>query len=440
MALSANTVWEVRANGAATNGGGFVSGASGTDYSQQDSAHATRTDIVIDATTDTDITSAADNFASDDVGNIINITSGTGFTTGRYEIVSVSAGVATLDRAVGTTGSTGGNGTLGGAMTITDANFDEIETENTVWVKADATHTITENINPAIQTTTGVIRLEGYNTTRGDRPTGTDRPLISCGANSFIVSAQWTDSHLRLTGTGTYVFGFTSARTNVLAYTHVENTSGTSNRDAILCGSSGNVMLAHCELESTNGNAIDMTSSGPDFTMYGCYIHDSTTGFVTNNNNMCSINHCIFDTCTTAIESNADDFIGQITNCTFYNSTTAIDLDQFTGVFMDNVIDSCTSGFEVDSDAPNYFDYNNWSNNTTDVTGVTKGGNATSASPGFADAAGGDFSPGAGIQATSSLGNFPGGLTTGYLDQGAVQHQDSGGGGGGGTIAKFGSF
>ena len=148
MALSASTVWEVRAGGTATGGGGFVSGGGGTDYSQQDAVHSTRTDIVIDAATNTDITSASDNFASDDVGNIINITSGTGFTTGRYEIVSVSSGVATLDRAVGTVGSTGGNGVLGGAMTITDANLSDVVAGNKVWIKADATHSPGQEISP----------------------------------------------------------------------------------------------------------------------------------------------------------------------------------------------------------------------------------------------------------------------------------------------------
>ena len=41
MALSASTVWEVRTAGSDTNGGGFVTGAAGTDLSQQNSANAT---------------------------------------------------------------------------------------------------------------------------------------------------------------------------------------------------------------------------------------------------------------------------------------------------------------------------------------------------------------------------------------------------------------
>lgn len=54
----------------------------------------------------------------------------------------------------------------------------------------------------------------------------------------------------------------------------------------------------------------------------------------------------------------------------------------------------------------------------------------------FTNAAAGDFSlnstagAGAACRAAGFPGAFPGGLTTGYLDIGAVQHQDSGGGGG----------
>ena len=46
MALSASTVWEVRpATGSDNNGGGFVTGASGTDYSQQGTAQYALTAI-----------------------------------------------------------------------------------------------------------------------------------------------------------------------------------------------------------------------------------------------------------------------------------------------------------------------------------------------------------------------------------------------------------
>ena len=50
------------------------------------------------------------------VGNIIYVSSGSGFTVQRVQVVSVSAGLATVDKTLGGTGLTGGAGTLGGAL------------------------------------------------------------------------------------------------------------------------------------------------------------------------------------------------------------------------------------------------------------------------------------------------------------------------------------
>src|SRR5204862_226565 len=74
-------VWEVRTTGAGTNAGAFDPSVTspGTDYSQQDAAQITYTDLVIGGTT-TQLTSAANPFTSAHVGNTINVTGGTGFT------------------------------------------------------------------------------------------------------------------------------------------------------------------------------------------------------------------------------------------------------------------------------------------------------------------------------------------------------------------------
>lgn len=66
------------------------------------------TDLVIDATLNTKVTSASHNFVSSDVGRMLRVDSGTGFTLGTYRIASCASNAATLDRAVGTTSSTGG--------------------------------------------------------------------------------------------------------------------------------------------------------------------------------------------------------------------------------------------------------------------------------------------------------------------------------------------
>ncbi len=67
------------------------------------------TDLVIDAATDTDMTSVAHPFGAGDVGRALAITSGTGFTVQTVKILSVVGAVATASASLGTLGSTGGN-------------------------------------------------------------------------------------------------------------------------------------------------------------------------------------------------------------------------------------------------------------------------------------------------------------------------------------------
>ncbi len=70
------------------------------------------TDLVIDGTLNTKVTSASHNFTANDVGKTVAVSAGTGFTVGNYTIVSTASNAATLNSAVGTLGSTGGTYTL----------------------------------------------------------------------------------------------------------------------------------------------------------------------------------------------------------------------------------------------------------------------------------------------------------------------------------------
>jgi hypothetical protein len=117
MALSAQTAWEVRpTNGSDTNGGGFVAGSTGTDWSTQNAAQYAKTDIVTNGTTT--ITSATSNWGTDVVGNIIYIAGGTGSLAGvwRQIVTRVSASNLTLDASTGLAASTGCTGNVGGAL------------------------------------------------------------------------------------------------------------------------------------------------------------------------------------------------------------------------------------------------------------------------------------------------------------------------------------
>src|SRR5260370_35258687 len=69
MAISAGTAWEVRTGGSDSNGGLFTAGqaGAGTDYSQQDAAQLSLTDVVTDGTTT--VTSLTGGFAAAMIGN-----------------------------------------------------------------------------------------------------------------------------------------------------------------------------------------------------------------------------------------------------------------------------------------------------------------------------------------------------------------------------------
>lgn len=174
MAFAAGTAWRVRSDGASSNGGGFNTASAGTNYANQAAAQVTYTDLVIDAVTNTKITSAAFPFTALHEGNIINVTGGVGFTVQRVQIVSVALGVATCEKAVGTTGSTGGAGKLGGGLSAPSQVTALPVSGNTVYIKK-ATYTTAATITFAVAGGDGTpVTYIGYNSTDTDN----DGPTI----------------------------------------------------------------------------------------------------------------------------------------------------------------------------------------------------------------------------------------------------------------------
>ena len=175
MAISASAVWEVRPTvGSDTNGGGFVAGASGTDYSQQNSPNSggnngSTTDVV--ATGVATITSASASFTAAIVGNIIYL-AGSGITTGWYQVVTYTNGTTViLDRSPGT--GVGVTMNVGGALATVSQGYANAAFVTTgtftapVYVKATGTYTVTSAFAPS-NANESPIAIIGYTTTRGD--------------------------------------------------------------------------------------------------------------------------------------------------------------------------------------------------------------------------------------------------------------------------------
>lgn len=135
-ALSANTVWEVRStHGNDTYGGGFVVGQGGTDIS----GSAT----LVTGSSCTTVTSSAYNFTAADVGKYINVTAGTGWTTGWYQILSAAANAATLDHCPAAASTSGGTYSLYTAIDYSQQNADNTSGSNISTTDAVAAGTTT---------------------------------------------------------------------------------------------------------------------------------------------------------------------------------------------------------------------------------------------------------------------------------------------------------
>ncbi len=113
-------------------------------------------------------------------GHVINLTAGTGVTTGLYEIVSATSNDVVLketstlpgignasDVAAGDLGSADITSASGPEATLQAAENDRSTGED-VWIKASADYTATFAIGPTIGANTNPSIWEGYTTTLGD--------------------------------------------------------------------------------------------------------------------------------------------------------------------------------------------------------------------------------------------------------------------------------
>ena len=460
MSLSSTVQWDVRTTGNDANGGSFDPGVTspGTDYSQQNSPQIAFTDLVIGGT-NTTLTSSANPFTSAHVGNTINITSGTGFTAGRYTVLSVSGAVATMDRAVGTSSSTGGNGNLGGSMLTVGAAVNALATLNTIWVQA-GTYVVTATI---VNTASADYAICGYSAAHGDNLPGV---LITTATNSTpLIQANNSTSALWL-------------HNLALSNTATTRAEGINNNDLSL-----NLTVTNCTLDGfdvgiewgthnivrvtilntaiLNSVTLGISLGGCVLTMNDCFIYNSGTHGVSMQSGQSFITRSVFagngsdgfvvigggggvicvltDSTLSYNAQNgldvghggastwiASPFSLLVQNCIFYGNTLwGIACNHPTIPLVANVITN-----------NNAYGGNGSGNLQNLPTGI--GDVSLSADP-FNNHTTGDFSlnsaagGGAACKAVGFPGTFPGGLSIGGLDIGAVQSGGGGGSTGGGA-------
>lgn len=298
------------------------------------------------------------------------------------------------------------------AMALSDFSTDFVnnaEAGDRYFIK-EGTYTLTGNLDGSSRSGTqqNPIKVIGVVSATTNEPpvasdyaTGTARPLISASTYSCAAGAYGNFKNMRIISAHSNGFYTRNAHHENCFFS---NTSGSA-YPAVKIYSSVN--FVNCEFTSSNGPGVNNVFNGAGFN--GCYFHDCGTNGTTIADRF--LNHCIFDTCTTGALVFSSILVQ---NCTFYNCTTGVlsnSSNNYGNIYYNNVFDSCTDGFKSNSSGTVsggvLFDYNNWSNNTHDMSwdnGSTednsaKGPNDTANTPNFTNAAGGDFS----LQSGSSL-------------------------------------
>lgn len=459
-ALSASTVWEVRTAGSDTNGGGFVTGASGTDYSQNNNKNAaactncgsstanlSTADVV--CTGVATVTSATATFSSAAVGNVIFLT-GTGLTTGWYQVVTfTNVTTIILDRSPGTGTGTSG---IGGALATPNQAITNMTTAgNTTWIKGGSSYTRTTTITLPSAVSGTVI---GYTTSRGDNGQATlTTATNSVNVLTYASNGTWTFENLIISSTaGTSAAGITNTNAGYTIALSFINCKFTGHVNGIFSPSGSNVIFGPLFVSNsyftTNGNAVQVRGAA------GNTVIVENSLFATNSNDgILLLVNTILRVVNTTFYSNSSrgvELAGTAATFAYFRNT------NFVSNTSDGVGDTYTAGALQFFEAQNcvfdsnggygasynatggvvaFFLSNNSTRNNTSgaYNGFTSTNDVTPASSPFVAPGSLNFA----LNNTANAGKllqgtgFPGTLQSGgsgAIDIGALQHTSSGGG------------
>lgn len=444
MTISANTVFEVRTGGSDNNGGGFVTGASGTDYSLQNAAQATLTTASDVHTTTTQINVDAGDYTvvANDVGNLLQITGGTA-TAGVYEITAADTGNNrwTLDRSAGTAGQTVA-GAMGGAFASPGKAAASMTVDlNRTWVRA-GTYTITTSTpgaaGPVLMTNNIDCFMEGYSSTRGDRA---GRPVLSAGAVTSVDLFEGL-------GNGNQIFIHLKADGN--SQTGV---------NGFACDNNPRWATFDCHAVNCDQGTSYGFSASYLHSVVSCYASNCVRGF-RGSGTRCWADACVdgFDAGTSWVECLATDCTdegfgncstGSYIACTAegnggdgFDNTTSGNQSRFLWCVATN---NGGYGFRTGtySMLEECADYNNTSGRTNGSLYMFDNNPINLTGDPWEDASSDDYRPNNTAGAGAALRNIAGDVggsdgQTDNRDIGAVQHTDpAGGGGGGGAVGPL---
>ena len=299
----------------------------GIDYSQSGGTPKIAfTDLVLTSTTT--FTSAANPVGKNFVGNVIKVNSGTGFTVQRVAVISTSGTTATVDKSMGTNGSTGGNGNLGGSAANLGILTNIMAANNVINVKSGTYAITSASTNTAGGCAAGPAiaggMIKGYSTVRGDfdslSTSNGSLPLFQAG------NAISTFTLLALSG---------SSSGMIVANLGFDGASLTSSRGVNMTGS-GNAIVNSYAINCTNSGIINANQavrcrvtgcstqtalSGVLFA-YGCEVYGNTvTGISTVGSANAALMHCLsYDNTGASSDGFTTGNAAYFVNCTAYGN------------------------------------------------------------------------------------------------------------------------
>lgn len=443
MALNAAIVIEVRNGGSDTNGGGFKTGATGTDWTLQDAAQYSVTDGVTAGTTS--LVSATANFGTDVVGNLIYVQGGTGsVTAGWYEITSrTNATTIVVDRSTGLSAGTGTTFKIGGAL-ASPGQAAAIATVagHTVFIKYNASPYIatsaSTNIAAGCVSGTSSTMYCGYDSTRSLYNLDTNRPTFQI--NSGVSTATLFGNLNAFYGVQSLILDGNSQTTSKCF-----NSSGecfyVKAMNAASCGfleNSATGMTILCEATGCTVSPFAVS------TILFCIAHDNTMGagtaaFAPPAGGTCYGSVAYTNSRSGFQATGAGN--GSFVNCVaFGNTEYGFDVGNLAMFKFINCIaeGNTLNGWRANTgnfSLINCADYNNSSRSTAGTGKIWRDLNPlTGASTFFTDTTNKDFrlnsSAGAALKSVGFPAAFPSpaNLTVNYVDISAVRHIDPSGG------------
>lgn len=446
--LQSDSYWEVRTTGSDNNGGCYDTGGAGTDYTQQDAAQLSLTDLATSGVGVTTLTSATGGFTEAMVDNCIQIRSGTNVTAGFYEVTAYTdTNTVTLDRAPddGVGGVASGVGDLGGGLATIQKASDNMAACNYIYIKS-GTYAETLTINGATCGTANSTSFIGYQTSRGDDPIGANRPVIDGGsarANCININGNYDRfSFYNLicqNATGTGITG-SSLSTGDFFY----NIRSTGNGAWGVAGIPGADYYA---VEIDNNTSGGISTAG---NLFYSYLHDNS-GMGMDTAGGVWIQFSVADT-----NSNDGFETGNRTswvNNVAYNNTGASsdgfsfndNTDGSLNMAFNNISkDNGSNAFSLDAGGRFYlFDYNIYNGHTTELNGLSgmqhEDHNIGDVDPSFTNAAAGDFTVASGspaLDAGVSIDTYTT-VTGDYKMNVGVDQDDNTAGGGSASAHTF---